>query len=304
MAAKRNTRPRPVHRKTKRTEPGGFLHVGFYCVAFLDILGQRQKLLSAPAVPAKNEETITLLKETAGNVIKLRRRLDLCFKTFAQPSPYLDGVPDDVRTRILKAKQSVRYHGIGDAVLMEVLFAGQEPYVSLTGIYGCLAASCILQIVGLSSGSPIRGGIDVGWGINISENGGHEVYGPVLGTAYNLENKVAVYPRVVLSDGVISYLNQTLQSAQTTPEERFARKLADDCTRLITRDSDGRPMLDFLGKKMATLSTTEERHREIIDIRKYISEQTQLAISKNDLERLERYERLNAYVEANGMRWE
>src|ERR1039457_4415297 len=152
MAAKRNKSPRPLHRKPKRKqESDDVFHYGFYCVAFLDILGQRRKLLQLAPIPTKDEETTRLLRETAGNVIRLRRRLAACFAGFGKPTLYLDQLPPESRVRILNARQSLKSRNIGDSIIMEVSFLGDEDRcASMIGVYGCIASCCILHLIGLS----------------------------------------------------------------------------------------------------------------------------------------------------------
>jgi hypothetical protein len=279
-------------------------HYGFHCIAFLDILGQRRKLLQLAPIPRRDEETTRLLRETAGNVIRLRRRLAACFEGYGTPTLYLDKLPPDASKRILNARQSLKSRNVGDSIIMDVSFLGDEDRcASMIGVYGCIASCCILHQVGLSAKSPIRGGIDVGLGLDIGEPGDPEVYGPVLGNAYNLESKLADYPRILVSNGLIAYLEQTAQLSQTTPLGRLASWLAADCKRFITSDTDGKPMLDFLGEKMATLSTTEERKQQFAQINECIAEQRQTAQSENDAKLLNRYDRLAAYVGKRSALW-
>ena len=54
-------------------------HYGFYCFAYLDILGQRRLLRALPRRPKNEEETTKLLKETAGTVLRLRKQLKCYF---------------------------------------------------------------------------------------------------------------------------------------------------------------------------------------------------------------------------------
>jgi hypothetical protein len=305
MAAKRNKQPRPPHRKPKRkTDPDRIFHYGFYCVAFLDILGQRRKLLQLSRIPNKDEETTQLLKITAGNVIRLRRRLAACFDGFGKPTLYLNNLPPDARERILNARQSLRSRSIGDSIIMEISFMGDEDRcASMIGVMGCIASCCILHLTGLSSKCPIRGGIDVGLGLDISESGPPEIYGPVLGNAYNLESRLADYPRILVGKELIAYLEQTVQLPQATPLGRLANHLAAECKRFITVDEDGKPMLDFLGEKIAALSTAQERPHMFALVSECIAEQKEVARSENDSKLLVRYDKLASYAEKRSALW-
>lgn len=181
---------------------------------------------------------------------------------------------------------------------MEVSFQGDtDGCASVIGVYGCIASCCILHLTSLITNSPIRGGIDVGLGLNISEVGDPEVYGPVLGNAYNLESKVADYPRILVTDGLIAFLEQMARLPQTTPLGRLGSNLAAECKRFITiDDTDGKPMLDFLGVKMTELSTAEERRQQFPLIEECIAEQKRLAQSENNSKLVARYDKLAMYV--------
>lgn len=236
-------------------------------------------------------------------MIRLRRRLAACVEGFGKPTLYLDKLPPDERKRILNARQSIRTRNVGDAIIMELSFVGQDRCASIIGVYGCIASCCILLLTGLSAKSPVRGGIDVGLGMDISERGAPEVYGPVLGNAYILESKVADYPRAVASDGLIAYLAQTANLPERTPLARLAKSLAAKCKRFLTVDVDGKPILDFLGEEMAALSTVEERQHHLALINECIAEQRSIAGSENDSKLVARYDKLAAYVATRSDLW-
>jgi hypothetical protein len=276
-------------------------HYGFYCVAFLDILGQRRKLRALPRLPKDDEETRKLLKETAGYVLRLRNELNTCFELFKKPTQLLDGLPQEARDRIANARQSVKYRGFSDSIIMEISIAGdQEQLAPMTGVYGCMGACCILHGVALMSKRPIRGGIDVGPGLDISEN---EVYGPVLEHAHQLESELADYPRILVGEGLLTYLNTVERHIPTTPLGRVAKSLAARSKQLITYDTDGLPMLDFLGETMARSPNLEDRSKLFGLITEYIEEQKQVANSQKDQKHLSRYDRLGAYVEKRSTLW-
>jgi hypothetical protein len=276
-------------------------HYGFYCVAFLDILGQRRKLRALPRLPKDDEETRNLLKETAGYVLRLRKELNDCFELFGKSTPLLDGLPQEARERILKARQAVKYRGFSDSIIMEISIAGdQEQLAPMIGVYGCMGACCILHGIALMSKRPIRGGIDVGPGLDITEN---EVYGPVLEHAHRLESELADYPRILVGEGLSNYLNIVESHLPTTPMGRVAQSLASRSKQLITYDADGLPMLDFLGESMARSPKLEDWPKLFGLISEYIAEQKQIANSQGDQKHLTRYDRLGAYVEKRSTLW-
>jgi hypothetical protein len=270
------------------SEPDRTFHYGFYCLAFLDVLGQRRKLRQLPRLPKQDEETRKLLAETAGYVLRLRKHLSDTFEEYRKPTPPLAGLPDDAQARILAARGSVQYRGFSDSFIMAISFRGDvEQFGPVIGIYGCLAACCMLHLLALSYKRPIRGGIDVGPGLDLTDD---EVYGPVLESAHFLESQVADYPRLVVGEELSNYLNEIeKQSVAATPLGRLAPKFASICKQLITVDSDGFQMLDFLGKRMVEVTPQDQRQKLFRPALAYINEQKQVARSEANYQHLSRY---------------
>ena len=258
-------------------------------------------LRALPRLPKDDEETRNLLKETAGYVMRIRDELNVCFELFKKPTQLLDGLPQEARDRIANAKQSVKYRGYSDSIIMEIPIAGdQEQLAPMIGVYGCMGACCILHGVALTSKRPIRGGIDVGPGLDITEN---EVYGPVLEHAHQLESELADYPRILVGKGLVEYLDTVEGHIPTTPLERVAKSLAVRSKQLITYDTDGLPMLDFLGETMARSPSLEDRSKLFGLIYDYVADQKKVANSQNDQKHSSRYERLGAYIEKRSTLW-
>lgn len=276
-------------------------HYGFHCVAFLDILGQRRKLRQLPRLPRKDEETTKLLAETAGYVRLLREHLSNLFEEFQKPSEPLAVLPKYAQDRILDARRAVKYRGFSDSIIMDVPFQGdEEQFAPMTGVFGCMAACSMLHFIALSYKRPIRGGIDVGAGLELTEG---EVYGPVLEHAHFLESVGADYPRVLVGNELSHYLDEIEKHPAATPLGRTAQNLATRCKKFITVDTDGLRMLDFLGQEMSELGEPEQRQTMFRSARDYVKEQTEIAHSKGDNQYLSRYERLGAYFDKRSRFW-
>ena len=107
-----------------------------------------------------------------------------------------------------------------------------------------MASGASTFLMMLSGGHAIRGGIDIGIGIELSDG---DVYGAALAKAYELESKTARYPRIVIGDDLFNYI---LKYAKQNNDVFGLTndKTAYDCTRLIGIDDDGLPFLDYLGE--------------------------------------------------------
>jgi hypothetical protein len=107
------------------------LSYGYYLVAYyLDLLGQQRKLSALKELPRTAEEmheTQQVLATTAGAVLKFRELLDGFMHQYQTPGPWLHTLPRPVQDQLLHARQSVKYHGFSDTLLMTVrLLTGDE----------------------------------------------------------------------------------------------------------------------------------------------------------------------------------
>ncbi len=77
-----------------------------------------------------------------------------------------------------------------------------------------------------------------------------EIYGPALARAYNLESRIAQYPRIVIGEELIRYLQMIAMIAEhqePTGEEKAHAEFAAKSMGLLAVDDDGRTFLDWLG---------------------------------------------------------
>jgi hypothetical protein len=111
-------------------------------------------------------------------------------------------------------------------------------------MYGVIGAAAVSFNSCMAIGVPIRGGIDLGFAMNI---GPDEIYGPALASAYHLESKVAAYPRIVVGKTLVSYLKELSDSRPEPEIEKVNCLLANKSLALLTTDDDGNMIVDHLG---------------------------------------------------------
>ena len=73
----------------------------------------------------------------------------------------------------------------------------------MSGVYSALTSAASSFLTMLAQGQAIRGGIDVGIAVELSEQ---EIYGSALSRAYELESNTAHYPRIVLWEELVKYI--------------------------------------------------------------------------------------------------
>jgi hypothetical protein len=114
-------------------------------------------------------------------------------------------------------------------------------------IYGILCAAAVTFVSCMSRKWPIRGSIELGLAMDID---GDEIYGPAISRAYNLESKVAQYPRIVVGEELIRYL-KLFEGARGNPaltiEQKINVELCVKSVELLVEDDDGQVVVDYLG---------------------------------------------------------
>jgi len=123
--------------------------------------------------------------------------------------------------------------------------AGQMHLIALSRFWG------VVQLISLAEKKAFRAGLDVGIATEL-KNG--EVYGPALFKAYKLESEVAQYPRIVLGNELINYLENLSRKNPQFPDQNeedieVCKIMADSCLKMIVKDLDGYLILDYLGEE-------------------------------------------------------
>src|SRR5215472_17375590 len=192
---------RKLYRKGPRMEKRMY-KLGYHLVAFLDVLGQRDKFrrLKKPTNAQEEDEAKEVLTQTVGFVAELRTLFQNQFEVFEAGAL-------NVR-RHMKEPLRPSFAGFSDSFVISVPLR-EEGYelVPVVTVFSALSAACVVMLTALASKHPLRGGIDVGLATEI---GPGEIYGTALERAYLLECRVAKYPRLVMGGELLRYLNVTL----------------------------------------------------------------------------------------------
>lgn len=230
---------------------GKELPVGWYIVAFADVLGQRHLLRQMSGLPEKTDkqqmtEFVALLKKTVGAVKSLRDVFHSFFEGWGNRHVNLSGLTPEQEELFFQFKSNpLQSHMFSDFV---VLFQSLHVDVNkgpMDGVYAILSSAASTFLMMLYGGHVIRGGIDIGVGIEIGDG---ELYGAALSKAYELESKTAKYPRIVLGDDLIQHI-QSYRSIKEGDFLKLANKQAAELSAgLIAIDYDWVPFLDYIGE--------------------------------------------------------
>lgn len=235
--------------------------VGYHAVVYLDLLGQRARLAELRRLPATEEERVKVgqvLSQTAIVVMGIRNAFRKYFEIAATPGPeVVDSIPEDRRDEFLRLRTiTARQHGFSDSFVVSVPLIEQNEtalLVAAANLAATLYAVAGIQLVSLANGHPLRGGIEVGTGVEIY---GQEYYGEALANAYRLESEVAQYPRILVGASVADYLHYLESKAHQNAAVGAAvlRSVAMSRELITLAPDDGLPMVDFLGPLMIRMA--------------------------------------------------
>ena len=278
---------------TKRT-----LILGYHLVAFLDVLAQRdalEQLRKMPTTPEERVQTEEALRNTAGFVLDMR---ELFQSTFAE---FEEGASSRMQVH---TKQPVRPKlvGFSDSFVMSVaLREDRGALVRAVIVFSALSAASVVMLTSLASRHPLRGGIDVGLATEI---GPEEIYGTALRNAYLLESQTAGYPRIVVGDELLEYLNIELLrfGQQATPVANAITEIVQKIKQMIVRDKDGENILDYLGPVVAN-SFSEHAAQLVQPAYDFVLAEQKRLISEGDKKKIDRYLLFREYFESRLTLW-
>lgn len=280
------------------------LFVGHYCVSFIDLLGQRDALRNQSLLPevsseADKQKLLQTFRDSIGAIAGLQRNAEEMLEgSDAKSESPLRAqlVPEQqvhwdemMRTNVTTQRWSdglMSFSRLGDA----------QVKCDLNNIFRLFALAGTLCFMGLATHRPIRGAIEIAWGVELHPG---ELYGAAVARAYELESEVAGYPRIVIGTEVLKFLDLQRRNPSTDLFSQNNRTLADLCSNMIVQDADGHWILHYLGDTFHK-SISQNAHADLYGkAREFVVEQFQ-AHQKNQVVKLAfRYAHLLNYFEAH-----
>tara|TARA_Y100001933_G_C18623569_1_gene407389 strand:- start:52 stop:573 length:522 start_codon:yes stop_codon:yes gene_type:complete len=155
-----------------------------------------------------------------------------------------------------------------------------------------------LCLIGLASKQPIRGGIEVSWGAELHDN---ELYGAVVANSYELEGKIAKYPRIVVGEYAMKYLDENISQIIDGGDKlaQFNKDMAIMCKNMLATDSDGQLIVDYLGDAFTAYVMHGKSHNLYNMARVFVCEQLEAHKANENIKLVERYELLLSYFDRN-----
>lgn len=276
-----------------------------YLIIFFDLIGQREalrKITGIPVLESEKDQFLELARKSVGKVLMLRRAFKSYFEGITSHVPNTALVAPEHRQEFIESqKANFHYYGLSDAIVIAVpLMNENENCTPMNGIFAALTATCGIALLALSLKVPARAGIDVGVGVQIDDR---EIYGPALERAVRIEAELAEYPRLVVGQELHAYLSWVEKQKCQTRLGEIAANLAKRCRRLMVQDTDGRIILDYLGKNVREIFENQIEKEIVQDAWNYIKEQHITHIKEGNDKLSSRYFRMIRYFKSRLDSW-
>lgn len=269
------------------------LNICDYAVGFIDLLGQRAAMPERH-LPQDKNQAVGIVKKSVGRIISTQKRFEDFYNSYAATETFYSKLPLSIQRAVPDmAPARLKWQYFSDGLVVYVPLGSGVVASPVSSLFGLLLASGMLCLVGMATGSPIRAGIDAAWAVEYRPN---ELYGSALAHAYKLESEVAQWPRVVVGEGLVGYLNHYATDGDDSPSSRFRREMGSLCLKLLSIDMDGNHIVDYLGPgySMVTKGTLDKLAIE--RARRYVEDQIIHWRSENDIKLVERYEIVRSYL--------
>tara|TARA_R110001599_G_scaffold353856_1_gene600438 strand:- start:15788 stop:16657 length:870 start_codon:yes stop_codon:yes gene_type:complete len=276
------------------------LHIENYCALFIDLLGQQnalkgEGLLKDFNTEEEEKEFIHRVRNSVGAIDRLQKQAEAFRKPSKGTASIRDSLSDeDKESYDLMGKATAKQQRWSDGLVFYSSLKDKPLNCPMDPVYEIFSIAGALCFQGLAGEQPIRGAIEVSWGVELHQN---ELYGAVVANSYNLESNVAQYPRIVIGEKTINYLDSFISEEpnDTQKLEIYNRNLAVMCKSMIAIDHDGYHILDYLGPaftKQVTQSVSKELYQESY---KYIQTQYELHQKNQNTKLVMRYVMLRDY---------
>jgi len=275
------------------------LKLGNYCVSFIDLLGQRLEYQNEGLLPKfdSDEEKanfINKLKNTIGRINDLQRASNTFLKAaLGYRSPERELLPPDQQRLYDETKEVYfKQQRWSDGLFYFAPLMEGKAKCPIGGVYTMLVSTGSLCFLGLAKKMPLRGSIDIAWATEFHEG---ELYGAAVAKAYELENYVAQYPRIVVGPRVIDYLTDNMNNSVPDIYGQYNRAVAKTCYDMLSLDSDGYHFVHYLGDVFHKIVTRDLHQQLYQESMNFILEQRKKWGQERNTKLAFRYNHLMSY---------
>ncbi len=274
-----------------------------YCVCFIDLLGQRnaaqgQGLLPHISSEAEDEAFQKVLSNNIGGILQLQQDVEELKEVLSPDpnSPFRQELSDEERTTWDEIQfESVKTQYWSDGFVKFVCLGDQENKYPAKGVFELYCTAGYFCLLGLVRRRPVRGAIDIAWASEIRPG---ELYGPAIVRAYELESEVAQYPRIVIGQEAVRFLEAHKSNPGDELANRVNRSFAQKCLDLLAQDDDGYWIVHYLGDAFRQAVTHTHHDNLYQKARTFVVQQLEEHKRLRNSKLAFRYTQLLAYFDA------
>lgn len=265
-----------------------------YAVAFIDLLGQKAEM-PGRHLPDDKEQAIALVKKSVGKIVGTQKLFESFYESYSSGSCLYAQLPKRIQDQAPDmASGEMKRQVFSDGMVIYIPLGNGAIKSPINSIFGLLIASGMLCATGLAAEGPLRIGIDVAWAVEYRPG---ELYGSALAHAYKLESEVAKWPRVVVGEGLLGYLQHYVESAGPDISGQFRKEMATLCQGMISADIDGQAILHYLGAGFNRAAPTDMEGDVVHRAKQFIDSQLRKWEQEKNGTLAERYRIVGQYYE-------
>jgi hypothetical protein len=246
------------------------------------------------------EEFSRIQSETHNRVLGLREIFKMAIERYSSiivGSNNKNKLFLEDQCKINATVKPMSYQFFSDTIIIYAPLESKDELIMRYRIAATFFACMSIMLKRFAQDVFFRGGIEIGVGQEFPDNGG--LYGLVLNDVHCLESKIAQYPRIVVGNNLVKLIqcgerNTTYSNFCTGLNNR----LDEFGNSVITKDKDGKYIIDFLGKTFADLciKTFPNKSQSYVGAGiKSIAKEYNKYLSKGNHKLTERYELLKEY---------
>ncbi len=233
-----------------------------YVVAYLDVLGQKEKLNKLRKLPTNEEEEAEFIDnatQTYSAVAHLRDGLQNSLDLYKQATyNSIDDTPglDRVKASGMKGLVEIehQFSFFSDSIAVTSPYHDFYGKPAIQNIFGVLMSLSGMMVASLANRTPVRGAVEVGKGFGWPEGG---VYGPIMSDVYGFESQIALYPRIVIGYTLHNCIYEWIKEFENKSAHYIKYDgVIEACKKIIYTDKDGMPTLDYLGHQYFQIAKT------------------------------------------------
>jgi hypothetical protein len=262
-----------------------------YVVSLIDILGQKNKLLELNSLNMKNDKQriFDTFQDTYGKIKKFRIHMYEAMR-------WIDNI-----TRKNNPKydsNEIKISSFSDLITSYVSLRDDTNKVSFKGIYYLLFSNGLVFLQMLSEGSALRGGIDMGLGIEHQSDSGIQIYGSALSNPYHLESNIAIFPRLIVSNKLYQAIKNLADDNNSLFDDSISHNIhyAKLCMRIIKQDVDKEYIIDYLSEDFREMDNFQHHFQKA---KEFIVSQLQYHEERHAVKEIKKYQYCMQYFKDN-----